>query len=322
MSATQRRAILVLGMHRSGTSALAGAVHLLGASTPITMIPAAADNPAGFFEAFSVLGVNDWILKAGGGTWYDTLGYNDDLLDAKTRSVALTLVNFSLIADFKDPSLLLLKDPRLCLLLDFWLPVLQASHIVPSVLLVLRHPAEIVASLARREVYPPQLALALWLQHMLEAEHATRGQPRSIIPYHALLLDWRSCLARAGRQAEIDWPNQFAAAAPEMQRFLDAGLRHHSALPRLAGQPGTLDALAEEAYQLIEVLVNDPSSATSLRRLDEIRSLLNDWRRRDGIAVTAALLRGHKLYQQPPMDLPAGWLDLAQALTKGIGEAG
>ena len=318
MPGSQRQAILVLGMHRSGTSAVAGAINLLGAAAPLTMIPAAADNPSGFFEAFSVIGVNDWLLNAGGGSWYDTLGYHSGMIDARTRSIALALVNFSIIADFKHAALFLLKDPRLCLLLDFWLPVLNASGIATSALLVLRSPDDIVASLAQRDAYPPQLAQALWLQHMLEAERATRGHSRSVIPYEELLRDWQTPLSRAATQAAIEWPNTIDAAGPEIQNFLDIGLRHHHDRPGMGGGPGTLGALAEEVYELLHSLVTGPSDDTTIRRLDDIRAIFADWRRRDAVAISKLLLRGHRLREQPPMDLPAGWLELAESLTQGI----
>src|SRR5579871_1700721 len=111
MEPDAKRAVLVLGMHRSGTSAVAGVAHLLGAEAPKHMIPAATDNPSGFFEAIIVLGVNDWILTAGGSTWFDCLNFDPDSLPPRTRSTGIALVNLSLIGEFKDASLLLLKDP-------------------------------------------------------------------------------------------------------------------------------------------------------------------------------------------------------------------
>jgi hypothetical protein len=114
-------------MHRSGTSAVAGAVRLLGANPPVTMLPPAADNPSGFFESFGVVGVNDWILREAGATWYDCLGVIDNQLETRKHAMALALINLCLINEFPNASLLLLKDPRLCVLLDYWLPVLLSG---------------------------------------------------------------------------------------------------------------------------------------------------------------------------------------------------
>jgi hypothetical protein len=314
-----RQAVLVLGMHRSGTSAVAGALHLLGVQPPKYMIPAATDNPSGFFEAFSVLGVNDWILHASDSTWYDSLRFDGDALDTRTRSIALALINFSLMADFQDALLLLLKDPRLCLLLDLWLPVLRASNIAPSALLVLRHPGDTVASLERRDSYPAALSLAMWLQHMLAAEFISRDLPRAFLAYDELLQDWRRVLSRAGRQAAIDWPRSLDAAEPQIRRFLDFGLRHHRQPGRGSAQPGTLAAFAIDAYQAMLAVGDDPADTQSRTRLDEIRVTFTDWKRRDGKSLAASLLQGHGIRTQPRMPVPAGWLQTAESLTKGIG---
>ena len=120
MDTDEKRAVLI-GMHRSGTAAVAGAAHLLGAEAPKHMIPAATDNPSGCVEAITVLGVNDWIPRAGDSTWFDCLNFDPNSLPPRLRSTGRALVNFSLIGAFENASLLLLADPRLFLLLDYWL---------------------------------------------------------------------------------------------------------------------------------------------------------------------------------------------------------
>jgi hypothetical protein len=119
MPAQQKRAIVVLGMHRSGTSAVAGAVNLLGAERPVAMPQGGPSNLLAYFEAYGVIHVNDWILRIGGCTWYDCLGFSLDSLDESERRIAMALINICINAEFGDASLLLLRDPRLCLLVDY-----------------------------------------------------------------------------------------------------------------------------------------------------------------------------------------------------------
>lgn len=314
----EKRAVLVLGMHRSGTSAVAGAVHLLGAEPPKHLIPAAADNPSGFFEAATVLGVNDWILKAGGSTWFDCLGFDPDSLPPRSRGTGLALVNFALINEFQTASLLLLKDPRLCLLLDYWLPVLQATSITPAALLVLRDPHEVVASLMQRDQCPAAFTAALWLRHMLAAEHATRDCPRSFIRYDELLGDWRTSMARAAAHAGLRWPIAFDAVAMQMQRFLDAGLRHHRSAVASPAPPGSLAALMDQAYRALLAIAEDDGDAQR-RRLDGLRANFTAWCRRDGASLTARALEGHELLQQPAHPIPPAWEDRAEALALKAG---
>lgn len=319
MKPGERQAVLVLGMHRSGTSAVAGAVHLLGVEPPKHMILAAGDNPSGFFEAISVLGVNDWILDAGGSTWLDCLGFDPDVLSPRSRAIGLALVNFSLVREFTNASLLLLKDPRLCLVLDYWLPVLQSTQTTPAALLVLRNPNEVVASLLQRDRFPAAFIAALWLRYMLAAEHATRGYPRSFVHYDALLGDWRGCMARAGREAGIDWPITFDDVAAQMQEFVDAGLRHHRHGGAAAPPPGSLAALMEEAYRALLAIAQDDAELHR-RRLDDLRTTFAAWCRRDGASLTTRALEGRKLRGTPGADIPPGWVELAVSLTQHVGE--
>jgi len=106
----------------------------------------------------------------------------------------LTFIMLSLMSEFDQKRLLLVKDPRICLLLDLWLPALQALEILSAALVVLRHPAEVIASLAHRSRLPQPHGAALWLGYMLAAERATRGRRRCFLPYDELVNDWQSAL--------------------------------------------------------------------------------------------------------------------------------
>src|SRR5690242_15048034 len=71
---TRRRAVVVLGMHRSGTSALAGALHLAGAGEPKTPIPADENNQRGYWEPAPLVQAHDEFLTAIGSSWADWRG--------------------------------------------------------------------------------------------------------------------------------------------------------------------------------------------------------------------------------------------------------
>jgi hypothetical protein len=227
MIAAERQAVLILGMHRSGTSAVAGAANLLGATAPARMFAPAADNPSGFWESAAVVATNNRIMGEAGSSWYDCLGFDCASLDVTARTRALTFIMLSLLSDYRQGRLLLIKDPRLSLLLDLWLPALQQMKIAPSLLLVLRPPGEVAASLAKRNALPAAYVTALWLRHMLAAEYASRGCARHILIYDALLRDWRGALLRASRAATFTWPVSFDAVAQQIPKYLNDQLRHH-----------------------------------------------------------------------------------------------
>ena len=61
--------ILVLGMHRSGTSALSGLLVKSGMDGPIDMMPATENNPKGYYESAAVMKLNDQLLSKLGYQW-------------------------------------------------------------------------------------------------------------------------------------------------------------------------------------------------------------------------------------------------------------
>lgn len=200
---------------------------MLGVAPPAHMLPPAADNPTGFWESWAIIGANDWILTAGGTAWFECLSFDADALEPDARTTALTFIMLSLRVEFDQKPLLLVKEPRICLLLDLWLPALQALRLLSATLLVLRRPGEAIASLTQRSKLPERHGAALWLGSMLAAERATRGCRRCVLSYDALVSDWRGVLSQAGREIELAWPTAIERAAAPIESFLTAGLRHH-----------------------------------------------------------------------------------------------
>ncbi len=76
-----KKAYVVLGMHRSGTSSVAGVLALLGAAAPKSLMGPAADNPKGFWESYAVSELNDRILATGDSNWADWRAFPQELSD-------------------------------------------------------------------------------------------------------------------------------------------------------------------------------------------------------------------------------------------------
>jgi hypothetical protein len=226
---SDRQALLVLGMHRSGTSALAGALGKLGAALPAHLMPAAAENPRGFAEALPVANLNDAILRAAGSRWDDWRAFDPKALSAEEQARFGARLDAVLWREFADAPLLVLKDPRICRMLVLWLPAMARLAVAPLAVLCLRHPFEVQRSLATRNRFPPEKSLLLWLRHVLDAEAATRDMPRCFVVYDDLLADWRGTLGRAATALGLEWPAGDAAQAVDFH--LTAALRHHRAPP-------------------------------------------------------------------------------------------
>src|SRR5450759_1684243 len=71
MSEEQRWAILVVGMHRSGTSAVTRALNYLGADLPLRLMPGNETNPLGHFEPEEIVLIHDRTFLSLGTSWWD-----------------------------------------------------------------------------------------------------------------------------------------------------------------------------------------------------------------------------------------------------------
>ncbi|MHA6288818.1 sulfotransferase family protein [Maricaulis sp. CAU 1757] len=218
MSSTQMsdaaRPVLVLGMHRSGTSCLAGCLEEAGLWLG-EVNRAAAFNKKGNRENRAAMDLNDVVLAAAGAAWdnppAEPPAWSDE---ARAR-------RDEILAGYPDDRVWGLKDPRCLLTLDGWLERLDPRHVG-----TFRHPLEVAASLQRRaEAWNGELdiehGLALWRAYnaRLLARHDDQAFP--IIRYDQ---DADRYLDRVrGVAGDLGLP------APDAITFLDSSLRHEAA---------------------------------------------------------------------------------------------
>ena len=220
-----RRVVVVLGMHRSGTSAVAGCLHRLGVDFGPRLMPATEDNPRGYFEHVDFVNLHDRLLLALGRAWDDTSPFppgwwQGDALADRFCAEAVRLVQ----RDFADTPLWGFKDPRLCRLLPWWRLRWRELGCEPRFVIVRRPPLEVAASLGKREGFSAAKSHLLWLQHVLDAERETRGCPRVVIDFKAFVADWQTALEPVRGLLGQLWPNPPAAVEAAESRFVDPGL--------------------------------------------------------------------------------------------------
>src|SRR5687767_2432337 len=159
----ERRALVVVGMHRSGTSATAGVLGLLGGALPkVLMPPTPGSNDVGFFEPSRIVEIHDELLAIAGSSWHDT----SPLPEAWFRSPAARAFSQRLkttyLEEYGDAPLTVLKDPRVCRLLPVWREILASLNVTPMFVMPFRHPVEVAMSLARRDGFSSQKSHILW----------------------------------------------------------------------------------------------------------------------------------------------------------------
>jgi GT2 family glycosyltransferase len=224
-------ALVVLGMHRSGTSALTGMLHHLGVALGARLMPASPDNLRGYWEHAEIVGAHERLMAALGRSWDDIrplpAGFeHGDAAHAARRELAAIVRR-----DFGGVALWGLKDPRLCRLMPLWAPLFADGQVAPRYLLALRHPLDVAASLGARDGIGIARATLLWLGYVLDAERATRGKQRLVVHYEDLVGErgWRSVAAEIAEALGIAWPQTGAAAEVAVDAYLAPELRRRRA---------------------------------------------------------------------------------------------
>ncbi len=247
----QRYLLVVLGMHRSGTSALSGALAKSGAVPGAHLMPPTADNPEGYWECAPVVRLNDELLKRLGARWDSVVALPADWTSLPSvealRADAVDIV----AAEFGDARFAVLKDPRLCRLLPFWRDVLGEAGFTLSAALLVRRPMEVAASLARRDQFAPEKSLALWFEHLVDAERNSRGLPRATLAYDALLADAPAALARVCDDAAFPLKSSAAQRKAALDLVRPDLKRQRDESPKRADRENLasgLDAALEGGY--------------------------------------------------------------------------
>jgi hypothetical protein len=257
-SEKRSKAIIILGMHRSGTSAISRVVNLLGADLGPNLFPPAPDNPSGFWEHQEIMEINERLFYLLGRHWTsyltrlpDNWWLRDDIRPFQQELVSLVR------RDFSESPVWGLKDPRLCRLLPLWLRVFQEIDCQPSFLHTIRNPLEVADSLNRRDGLPRNASLVLWLLHVLEAERETRGYPRVFVTFDQLLQDWRSTMRRVAGVFQWDCDEAIKTVGEEIDLFLNPNMMPslvagvYSAVVQASvrddkGTPNLLDGFSQE----------------------------------------------------------------------------
>lgn len=243
------KAILVLGMHRSGTSAATRVLNFLGADLGPNLLAPGFSNDLGFWEHLDAYKINDNLLHSLGRSWNDIRPLPDLWTGSPQYAKALHDIVEVLKRDFGQSRLWAVKDPRLCRLVPLWREALDRMGVEKTAVIVLRHPREVAKSLGVRDGLSREHVNLLWARHLLDAERTTRDMPRCVVSYDSLLENWRLESSRISRLIGVEWPNTVAQIFGDVEGFLDKGQRHHTiGSDNESSEPEWIDGLYEAFY--------------------------------------------------------------------------
>ena len=272
-----RDAVLVLGAHRNGTSALTGALSLLGATLPNHCLDANEFNARGYFESRHITGLNDAILAAGGSNWNDWREFHLSRLDPAAASAFSETATSLVLKEFECSPLIALKDPRICRMMPFWYGALGNAGYRSRNLLIVRNPLEVAESLQYRDGFPIGRGLLIWLRNVIDVEASSRGRgPRSVVIWSEFHSNWRRAVEKSCAELDLTWPRRLDEIAAEVEAFLSSELRHHEIDEDILRSHPKVYEWVRAAFEAHKQLSADPGSTAALDTLDSLRALFND----------------------------------------------
>jgi len=264
-----RKCILVLGMHRSGTSAITRTLSFLGAELPLCVLPPAFDNTMGFWEPADMPDLHDRFLDDIG-TKYDEWqsidfsGFDKEKLKYWRREIKNLLQR-----QFPSASLFVLKDPRICRFVMIYFDIFNEMNVTPQIVIPFRNPLEVAKSLADRNGFTIEKSLLLWLRHTLDAERFTRGHTRVFVSFEKLIYDWRGVIININDHLDVVWPRDFDDAGADISRFLSPEFRHY--VSEVAEMQNSKNwRWVADIFEVLKSLENSPIDKSCLEVFDRV----------------------------------------------------
>ena len=183
--------ILIVGMHRSGTSLLGNLLHAAGVALPGPLIAGDKHNPEGYFERADITDLQEQLLIDLDRWWPSAQGMlplPEGWLHRPETQAAAQLLNLCLTNESqRQHGPWAIKDPRSSLLLPLWQQVCQELAIPLRLVLAVRNPAEVVISLCRRDAdaagMTAERAEQLWCHHNQTVLAQGAALPLQVIDY-------------------------------------------------------------------------------------------------------------------------------------------
>ena len=221
-----QKTVVVIGMHRSGTSAISGLLSELGVFMGSSLFaPQEGVNEKGFFENSLLVNMNDRLLDESLFSWDHPLA----LTLAKDQQSHLSAyqdeAKLIIEKDYRGKALWGMKDPRTSLLLPFWRKTFKGLNVSANFILMLRHPMEVFGSLKKRDGFSLQKAMHLWLNYTLSSYFGSLDEPLVILKYEDLLNNPETCAKKIFETFSLGELDSVAS-----QGFIDKKLQNQHSL--------------------------------------------------------------------------------------------
>jgi hypothetical protein len=252
------RTIVVLGMHRNGTSLLTRGLQTLGIYLGDHFLDTRPDNPTGYWEHKPIVEIDERVLATFGLKWESlSLIKESQWAEPALKSLALEAAAH-LEGHFLRHPLWGFKDPRTIRLLPFWRPVFQSLDTDDNYIVVIRNPLSVVSSLRERQGMEAVDSHLLWLLHMVPNLHRIADRRFLVVDYDLLLAAPRRQLERIGQRLNIPLSETNRIEIDNFaDHFVDPRLRHSVFGPNDFDTIPHVSPLSRQAYHWLRRLATD-----------------------------------------------------------------
>lgn len=267
-----KKIIVVLGMHRSGTSAITRGLQVLNIDLGQNLMPPVPDiNDKGFFEDMDVNAINVELMHIFKHDWHTLASIPvEEFLSEKIQPLRNRAINL-LRLRLQDVDWFAFKDPRTCRLLTFWQSVFTELQFDVCYVIVLRNPLSVVASLERVYYMPSEKGYYLWLEHMLASVALTQETSRVLVDYDLFLENIEEQLLRIAKVLNIDTRLDLSRLAEFENNYIERDLRHTTFCTEDVCKDPTIPTSVNSAISVLSDVATDKLSLDS----EKVRTILN-----------------------------------------------
>jgi hypothetical protein len=302
----ERICLMVLGMHRSGTSALAGVLQLLGVAPPNNLIPADDNNRTGYWEPLHLALLNEQLLLELGSRWDDWRPVRVEELSSSRLSFYRDEIARLLDSEYGGMPMIVLKEPRISRIVPIYRQLLTSLRYKTDYVTITRNPLSVAKSLAKRDGMDLGFASLVWLNYVLASERDTRNSPRVFLSYESMVRDFGPALEKISDRFSIEWPREISSVEKEIAAYLSTDHQHHLASADLLMTNDGVPDLVKRAYIAMLGLEKDASSPTAIAELDAVYDEFADrWLPAGQVMFAELLAREAKARLAPTTDFAA-----------------
>jgi len=224
----ERKCIMVLGMHRSGTSMVSGLLHVTGINLGKNLLLGDLANEKGYFENEKILNLNELILKEIESSWDDIRPLPADL-ETRPEIIIISAELKKIIEEEYFSSVVFgIKDPRLALFLPIYLKIFKDLKIIPYFILVERKTIEIAESLTKRDGFTYEKTVALTEKYRnIIKKHTKSVEHKIIVQYDDVLNEPYNFIKNIEKIFDIKLLSN-NDDKNRIEGFASHGLKHHT----------------------------------------------------------------------------------------------